>query len=66
MIMNVSIFKKSVRARDLQLIAVGYKQMRYSFTDSEVFRIALAADPDLRRPIWDDILKEAGVVVSKP
>jgi hypothetical protein len=59
MTMSSSSFKKSVRARDLKLIAVGYKQMRISFTDSEVYRIALAADPDLTRPTWDDILKGA-------
>jgi hypothetical protein len=65
MTMSVSIFKKAVRARDIKLIAQGYKQMRYSFTDSEVYRIALAADPDLRRPTWDDLLKEAGVPADR-
>jgi hypothetical protein len=57
--MDLRTFKSAVRARDLKLIAKGYEQMLRTLSAGEVYRLALAADPDLDRPTWTDLVTEA-------
>lgn len=56
---TVSSLKKAIRIKDLQLIKKAVDALELEgFKYKEIYRIALAGDPDLSLGEWDDLMSE--------
>lgn len=62
---NITKLKNAIRFNDKVLVAAFVRDAReQGLSEGQIYRLALAADPEITRPVWIDMLLEAGAGVG--